>query len=38
MRKNFPDNLVKNAVAGLFMPYTVMSGIHGYFMVVLSKG
>jgi SAM-dependent methyltransferase len=35
--KAFPPRLIENAIAGLLMPFTVASGVHGYYLLALEK-
>ena len=32
-----PENLIKNSIAGLFMPFTIRNKIHAYYQIVLEK-
>ncbi len=35
--KAFPRRLLENAISGLLMPFTVGSGVHGYYLCVLER-
>ncbi len=35
--KAFPQRLLENALSGLFMPFTVGSGVHRYYLLTLEK-